>query len=255
MLAAACYGERNEAPAASGQGGGAHAAGYSWQELTQRVQCSNKELSAALRRLQAMEKDGRWMTLEPGAFSPQAMAERRDATLTLPRLLCAAYLRSLLDVVILTAGAHGWSLTGFPREEMVDAVASDGYDRDVVAHCLQIFGPAEAPADGTWSLDARAVCIARARGLLSTTPRWRLDDFMTAWRAACPEARVCRAASLRFSRLSPEPCARGAGHGARAVDAAWGGAGGDARRVFFFGAMHRSCCDRGADAAARSRRG
>jgi hypothetical protein len=30
MLAAACYGERNEAPAASGQGGGAHAAGYSW---------------------------------------------------------------------------------------------------------------------------------------------------------------------------------------------------------------------------------
>ena len=68
MLAAACYGERNEAPEASGQGGGAHAAGYSWQELTQRVQCSNKELTAALRRLQAMEKDGRWMTLEPGAF-------------------------------------------------------------------------------------------------------------------------------------------------------------------------------------------
>jgi hypothetical protein len=66
MLAAACYGERNEAPAASGQGGGAHVAGYSWLELTQRVQCSDKELSAALRRLQAMEKDGRWMTLEPG---------------------------------------------------------------------------------------------------------------------------------------------------------------------------------------------
>ena len=67
MLAAACYGERNEAPA-SGQGEEAHATGYSWQELTQRVQCSNKELSAALRRLQAMEKNGRWMTLEPGAL-------------------------------------------------------------------------------------------------------------------------------------------------------------------------------------------
>ena len=92
-------------------------------------------------------------------------------------------------MVILTAGAHGWSLAGFPRDEMVDAVASDGYDRDVVAHCLHVFGPADAPADGSWSLDARAVCIARARGMLSSTPRWRLDDFMAAWRAACPEAR------------------------------------------------------------------
>ena len=104
----------------------------------------------------------------------------------------AAYLRSLLDVVILTAGAHGWSLTGFPRDELVAAVAADGYERDVVAHCLDIFGPPQAPAGGMWSLDARAVCIARARGLLSTTPRWRLDDFMTAWRASCPEARLPR---------------------------------------------------------------
>lgn len=91
---------------------------------------------------------------------------------------------------------------------MVDAVVADGYERDVVAHGLHIFGPAQAPADGTWSLDATAVCIARARGLLSTTPRWRLDDFMTAWRASCPEARVCRPASLYHSRLSPESFAR-----------------------------------------------
>ena len=88
MLAAACYGERNEAPA-SGQGDAAAAAGYTWLELTQQVQCSNKELSAALRRLQAMEKDGRWMTLEPGAFllANCVMMKVPGMLLTLPWLL------------------------------------------------------------------------------------------------------------------------------------------------------------------------
>jgi hypothetical protein len=61
MLAACAYGERNEA---SGQGG--DTPGCTWEELTQRVQCSNKELAAALRRLHALELNGRWMTLEPG---------------------------------------------------------------------------------------------------------------------------------------------------------------------------------------------
>ena len=65
MLAASAYGERNEAPAASGPGGAA--TGFTWEELTQRVQCSNKELNAALRRLHALELHGRWTILEPGA--------------------------------------------------------------------------------------------------------------------------------------------------------------------------------------------
>jgi hypothetical protein len=47
-----------------------------------------------------------------------------------------------------------------------------------------------------WALDARAVCVARARGLLSTTSRWRLDDFMAAWQAGSPEARNTRTPQL-----------------------------------------------------------
>ena len=125
----------------------------------------------------------------------------RHRTLTLARLTCsraarAAYLLSLLDLVILTAGAHGWSLQGFPRDEMVSVVAADGYDSAVVSHCLDIFGPAQAPAGGAWTLDARAVCVARARSMLSKTARWRLDDFMAAWRAASPEARHTRNAAV-----------------------------------------------------------
>ena len=75
---------------------------------------------------------------------------------------------------------------------MVAAVAADGYEPEVVAHCLDIFGPTPPPTDGSWSLDARTVCVARARGLLATTSRWRLDDFMAAWRAGSPEARGMR---------------------------------------------------------------
>ena len=75
---------------------------------------------------------------------------------------------------------------------MVAAVVADGYDEAVVSHCLDIFGPATPPAGGAWTLDARAVCVARARGLFSSSSRWRLDDFMAAWRNGAPEARPLR---------------------------------------------------------------
>jgi len=67
LLAACAYGERNEA---AGPGGAQ--AGVTWGELTQRVQCSEKELSAALRRLRAVELNGRWTTVEPGAARASA---------------------------------------------------------------------------------------------------------------------------------------------------------------------------------------
>jgi hypothetical protein len=81
---------------------------------------------------------------------------------------------------------------------MIAAVAADGYDPAVVAHCLNIFGPTQAAAGGAWSLEPRAVCVARARGLLSTSSRWRLDDFMAAWCAGSPEARCPRCCVLHL---------------------------------------------------------
>lgn len=75
---------------------------------------------------------------------------------------------------------------------MISAVAADGCDADVVAHCLDVFGPAQPPPGGAWALDARAVCVARALGLLKSSARWKLDDFMTLWRTGAPEARLPR---------------------------------------------------------------
>ena len=104
---------------------------------------------------------------------------------------------------MLTAGAQGWPLSAFPRDAMVAALSDDGYDAAVVSHCLHMFGAAEdAPAGAPAALDARAVCIARARALLLEQHRWRWDDFEAAWRAAAPEA---RAASARHAACMPRP--------------------------------------------------
>jgi hypothetical protein len=161
-------------------------------------------------------------------------------------------MQSVLDVVILTAAAHGWPLSSFSRDDMVAAVASDGYDAAVVAHCLGVFGAparaegaagAEAEEGGAaWRLDAGAVCLARARAMLAHTPRWRLEEFMTAWGAAVPEVRVRRLACVRESRchavlprasltIRTHRSAPRAGHGAGGEHAARRSAHGDARRV------------------------
>jgi hypothetical protein len=117
-------------------------------------------------------------------------------------------------VVVLTAGAHAWSLDAFPRDEMVAALAADGYDAAVAAHCLAVFGgePAAGAAAGAAALEPRAVCVARARALLAGGERTRADDFMPAWRAAVPEARsaphYAASAAPAPSMALPARCAR-----------------------------------------------
>jgi sister chromatid cohesion protein DCC1 len=219
MLAARPYGERSERNVAAmthdsdGDGGcdtaapAADHAGFTWGELVERVQCSEAQLREALAGMHALHLHGRWLLLEPGTCMLNAHTHtctHAHTRICMPRLsrthartcavgcAVAAYMQSVLDVVILTAAAHGWSLSSFSHEDMVAAVAADGYDAAVVAHCLGVYG-AEQRGDGAgaaWAMDAGAVCVARARTLLADTPRWRMEEFMSAWRAAVPEARA-----------------------------------------------------------------
>ena len=136
--------------------------GYSWEELWRRVGCSRKELTAGLASAQAAHIRGRWCTLD------------------------AEYRQSLLQLVLLTCAAQGWPAGGFAEEEMVQQLAADGCDPDAVRHALRLFG-APGTEPGQWALDAKGVCVERARALLVRSERTRLDEFMTAWRAALPE--------------------------------------------------------------------
>jgi len=191
LLAAAPFGE-----AAAERVPGAPAWGYTWEELWARVQCSRAQLQAGLRAQRAACLRGRWCLLQP------------------------AYQTTLLDVLLLTAGAQGWPLSAFDSNAMVAAVAADGFDAEAARHVLSLYaGPSHAgpgPAgDGLWGVDAPALCRARAQTLLAAAERRRCDEFMAAWRASLPEGVVPSLELLRGEALveqsgAPPPRARAA---------------------------------------------
>ena len=127
----------------------------------------------------------------------------------------AAYLGTLLRLVLCEMLQEGWAPSSVPPEGVIRAMAREGYRREVVENCLSRFfkptetvaavggvggagaeaeaeagpgGPREEGAEAdvgvgvgmvteAQSLDFRAVCRFLAEPLFLEQPRWNLDKF------------------------------------------------------------------------------
>ncbi|KAL4437232.1 hypothetical protein ABPG75_004371 [Micractinium tetrahymenae] len=200
--------------------GGSSGGGYTEGELLERVQCSARELRAALAERKALCLDGRYCLVDEG------------------------YQGMLLELVLLTAVEHGWPLSRLPGERVAAALQPHGYDPRVTLHCLATFGsladsscdgdgdtsgsgeaeaspmdadsggdPAAAGAaaaaaaaagtcgSGFFALDEVAVCLHFTRSLLQAQPDWELSDFEEAWQRAVPEGMLPALDMLRGEAL------------------------------------------------------
>ncbi len=97
---------------------------------------------------------------------------------------------NLLNVLVLTAAANGWPLTAIPIDPCVDSLVSDGYARSVARHCLKLFfEPNSAEPGGVWSVVPRKLCLDKAKGILHSNEetKWKVPEFLEAWKKQCPE--------------------------------------------------------------------
>ena len=166
-------------------GSGAGATGRLFPELLTVARLSEGKLRAWLRAEHYLELEGRWMAVD------------------------AAYLGTLLRLVLCEILQEGWVPAAVPPEGVVQAMVREGYRREVVENCLgRFFKPAEStvaaaegagdagaaaeaetgPGEegtgagvggggGAQSLDFGAVCRFLAEPLFLEQPRWNLDKF------------------------------------------------------------------------------
>jgi len=169
------------------------AAGRLFPELLTVARQSEGKLHAWLRAEHYLELEGRWMAVD------------------------AAYLGTLLRLVLCEVLQEGWTPSAVPPEGVIRAMAREGYRREVVENCLgRFFKPAETVAalDGeggagaeaeaeagpgdpqeegagagvgvgagmvmeAQSLDIGAVCRFMAEPLFLEQSRWNLDKFLS----------------------------------------------------------------------------
>eukprot|EP00775_Hariotina_reticulata_P009935 gene9935-10090_t len=146
---------------------------FTTQELLLKVQASETELLSELQRLQAVQFDGFW------------------------RLIDQTYLGSLLEMLLVSAQEHGWSVQAIPLQQAVSVLRQSGYLPAVVRHCLEVFGQlvpvAQGQADAfdssntSYALNRQQVCLQYARKLLSERSVWPRAEFLAAWSQAVPE--------------------------------------------------------------------
>ncbi|XP_024542638.1 sister chromatid cohesion protein DCC1-like [Selaginella moellendorffii] len=134
---------------------------YSWEDLLDSVQASEEQLKDGLRALAAAEIGGFWRTVDP------------------------KYTKGLLEMILVTAIQQDWSLSLLPLEELVAVLEGDGYPAQLVRHCVATFG-VEEPSSSSWKLDEKRICLHYARELLSSTGRWKTNEFLEAWQRALP---------------------------------------------------------------------
>eukprot|EP00250_Pteridium_aquilinum_P006628 c16506_g1_i1 orf=104-1282(-) len=140
---------------------------YTWDDLLDQVQISEKELSEGLRSLAAVQIGSFW------------------------RVVDNKFMQCVFELILLNAIQHDWSLCALKEDEVVSVMNGDGYSSQIVAHCLATFGRrvSENSCDvdtPIWELDERHVCLHYANQLLSAASKWRLDDFLDAWQQNLP---------------------------------------------------------------------
>ena len=142
---------------------------YSLDELVSRVQASHAQIIAGLQSLQAVEIGNYW------------------------RVVDGRFLQGLLDVLLLTAIQHDWDLKLLQELEVIKTVRNDGYSPHIIRHCLACYGDRvdadaqEEPSNHQhWKLDEGKVCLHYAKQLLRAASKWKLDDFLEAWKSNVP---------------------------------------------------------------------
>ncbi|KAI5074776.1 hypothetical protein GOP47_0010737 [Adiantum capillus-veneris] len=149
---------------------------YTWEDLLDNVQLSEKELREGLKFLAAVEIGGFW------------------------RLVDERFMQSVLELILLNTIQHDWSLHALKEDEVISVLVGDGYSAQIAQHCLATFGRrCSLPCDSSaaseqscgsdshvWELDERHVCLHYANQLLSAASKWRLDDFLEAWQQNLP---------------------------------------------------------------------
>ena len=167
------------------------------------------------------------------ALLAEARGSRAETTLALARGPAFAheggryrgvdeeYLDYVVEIVIVTAEAKGWDLNGVPREAMADAMAEDGFPKDLTRLALRTFaredekkreeGGADGSsgsADAADAIDGAKVCASKAARMMDEIAsggggagavggggggggggaRWRLGAFLEKWRLRVPGA-------------------------------------------------------------------
>ena len=174
------------------------------------------------------------------ALLAEARGSRAETTLALARGPAFAheggryrgvdeeYLDYVVEIVIVTAEAKGWDLNGVPREAMADAMAEDGFPKDLTRLALRTFaredekkreeGGADGSsgsADAADAIDGAKVCASKAARGGGSGRFSRSGDFASPGRSATRATRSSSAASRSWRR--PRTGARGpSGRSARA---------------------------------------
>lgn len=140
---------------------------YTWADLVSKVQASDGQLRIALKSLQAVEIDNYW------------------------RIVDEKFMQGLLEVLLLNVVQHDWDLQALPEADVVQILRSDGYSSQIARHCLASYGKEveiNTHDQGTkfWGFDERKVCLHYAKQLLQAATKWRLGDFLEAWKNNTP---------------------------------------------------------------------
>ncbi|XP_020262810.1 sister chromatid cohesion protein DCC1, partial [Asparagus officinalis] len=135
---------------------------YSWQDLLELIQASEEELRSALKSLSAVEIDGYW------------------------RIIDAESMDKILNMILNNSILCEWPLNSLPEDQLVSALAADGFPERIVLHCLETFGSKEDNmGDCLWSLNEKRVCLNFASKILSGG-KMKLEKFMEKWLQSIP---------------------------------------------------------------------
>ena len=140
---------------------------YSMNDLVSRVQASHGQIKSALETMQAAEIDGFWRKVDE------------------------KFMQGLLEVILLSALQHDWNLKLLEEAEVVQTVRNDGYSPTIIKHCLSCYGKeaetnVHEPGMKRWELEESKVCLHYAKQLLRAASKWRLEDFLDAWKNNIP---------------------------------------------------------------------
>jgi sister chromatid cohesion protein DCC1 len=164
MLASVAYG--GEGAEAAMDAEDASATGFTFEALDARVQASSGEIMRCLEDEHALYIDGVWRGVD------------------------GAYRLHVLGMLAVTVGGNGWPTSAIPEDELVNAMASDGFAPEVTKNTLGMFSTLVDGNASTWALDEERVCRYLAMNVLRDgvgVKNWRLVDMMDKWRAALNE--------------------------------------------------------------------
>ncbi|KAK4315020.1 hypothetical protein Pmani_013724 [Petrolisthes manimaculis] len=139
---------------------------YAWNDLLNRVQCSEEELDQALRDLEAYHIYGFWQILE---FDY--------------RFKVVSHILQLIET-------KSWALDCVPYKESVE-ILSELEPRAVMVQCFEYYlAPTDnenESGDALYTLQDDKICRLCAEVLLKSADKYNLNEFLSIWQQSVPE--------------------------------------------------------------------